>query len=202
MHLPYREKEWLDGGGRTIYFREATPDDAPALLAFVRTMAPELNIKPGEFWVKDEAQERQELSLFSACDNSIFLIAEHGRIDPTIVATLTLASRDLRLGQGRIAERHVAHIGLSVTRGYRGSGVGSELLREAVRWADKTGILTRIEVVNYSTNPRGRAWQQSFGFVEEGVKRRAIRRDGEWIDLHLLAMLLDGPERPDWLDEQ
>jgi RimJ/RimL family protein N-acetyltransferase len=192
MHLPYDPTPWISHSGREVTFREALPADAQALLDFVQVMSPELNIGKGEFWVKSTEEEEKEISLFRECENSIFLVACSP--DREIIATLTLASRDLRLGQGREAEKHVAHVGLSVSKSFRHEGIGSELLKEALRWAFKGGVLKRVEISSYSTNTKGRALYKSLGFKEEGIKRRAIRRGEEWVDIHMLALLLDEEE--------
>lgn len=170
-----------------LEIREAIQEDAAALLDFVAAMASDLNIQPGEFWVKSVAQEEEEIRLYRACENSALFV---GLIDGVIVATCTMASRDLRVGQGRLAERHVVHAGLSVAKEWRAHGIGRKMLTHAIEWAKNTGIITRIEISSYSTSTGTRAFYKTLGFVEEGIKRNAIFRDGSYLDIHMLALLL------------
>jgi RimJ/RimL family protein N-acetyltransferase len=171
-----------------IEIREATPADAELLLDFVNLMSPELNIKPGEFWVKSVDQEREEIAKYHDHDNSFFLTAWR---DDELLGTLTLTGRGIAVGAVRAAEHHVAQLGISVHPDHRGENVGSALLETALAKARSEGVVKRVEISSYATNPRARALWLRHGFEIEGCRRRAIKRDGEYIDVYVLALLLD-----------
>ncbi|GAC1523237.1 MAG: hypothetical protein NVS2B8_05470 [Vulcanimicrobiaceae bacterium] len=49
----------------------------------------------------------------------------------------------------------------------------------------------RLQLEVYEDNARARRAYARAGFVEEGVLRDAVTREGEWVPLVLLAMLED-----------
>src|SRR6266498_1825044 len=63
--------------------------------------------------------------------------------------------------------RHVASLGMMVAASWRGRGVGSALLSEALRWARGMGV-EKVALSVYPDNEAARALYRKFGFVEEG----------------------------------
>ena len=78
----------------------------------------------------------------------------------------------------RPTRAHAGVLGIGVLADFRGRGIGTALLREALRGARAFG-LTRIPLY------------ERFGFVREGVQRNAVRLDGAYEDLICMALLLD-----------
>ncbi len=77
--------------------------------------------------------------------------------------------------------------------GATGRGLGTEATRLTMRHAFEHCALGRVELEVYAFNPRARHVYEKVGFVHEGVKRRALRFDGGWIDAHLMSILA-----PEW----
>jgi putative acetyltransferase len=65
------------------------------------------------------------------------------------------------------ALRHVAELGMSVSRDWRRRGIGSALLVQALRWAAWSGV-ERVMLSVYPHNEAARALYRKFGFEEEG----------------------------------
>ncbi len=63
--------------------------------------------------------------------------------------------------------RHIAELGMSVTRERRGGGIGSALLAEAFRWASWAGV-EKVSLTVYPHNEAAWALYRKFGFEEEG----------------------------------
>jgi RimJ/RimL family protein N-acetyltransferase len=63
--------------------------------------------------------------------------------------------------------RHVASLGMAVEGAWRGRGVGSALLEEAIRWAHAFGV-EKLALTVYPDNGPARALYRKFGFREEG----------------------------------
>ena len=63
--------------------------------------------------------------------------------------------------------RHVASIGMAVAPEWRGKGVGTALMDEAVRWARHFGV-EKLALSVYPDNEAARALYRRFGFQEEG----------------------------------
>ncbi len=62
---------------------------------------------------------------------------------------------------------HVASLGMMVAPEWRGRGVGSALLAEAIRWARDVGV-EKVALSVFPDNEAARALYRKFGFVEEG----------------------------------
>jgi ribosomal protein S18 acetylase RimI-like enzyme len=90
----------------------------------------------------------------------------------------------------RPTRAHTGVLGIGVLAEFRGRGIGTALIREALKKA-RTGGLTRIELSVRERNGRVVALYEGFGFVHEGVQRNAIRMDGEYENLICMALLLD-----------
>jgi RimJ/RimL family protein N-acetyltransferase len=167
-----------------LIIREARPDDAERLIAYIQRLIaePDINLPlaPGEFKYTVE-EEQQILAKYAAADNAIFLIAE---VEGCLVGEL-----NCRGGQ-RQATRHTAILGMSVAEGWRGQGVGSALMTRAVEWARGTGVIRRIELMVYTRNQAAIQLYQKFGFQVEGRRQRAIYQQGEYLDDLMMALLL------------
>jgi ribosomal protein S18 acetylase RimI-like enzyme len=55
-------------------------------------------------------------------------------------------------GGNRKATRHVTTLGMSVDKAWRDQGVGSQLMTQVIRWAQDTGIVSRIELLVFARN--------------------------------------------------
>lgn len=167
----------------SFIIRPATPDDAEALIAHVQAITTEaadcVPLRPGEFQMT-AAQERDFLAQVSVSENSLFLIAE---CDKKLVGEVNYA------GGNRYATRHAATLGISVRASYQRRGIGNALLAEAIQKAKSTGCLRRLELLVYADNRTAIQLYERHGFVPEGTHRRAIRRDGEFIDQVRMALL-------------
>jgi RimJ/RimL family protein N-acetyltransferase len=164
--------------------REARPDDAEQMIAFVKRIADEPGIsivlQDGEFTMTVE-QERQFIADRQVEDNSLFLVAEAGG---EIIGTLTLR------GGGRRAIHHEAVLGISVKKEWRGQGVGNALMASAVDRAKRSGVITRIELQVFTSNPAAIHLYRKHGFEIEGCRHRAVFRDGRYHDDYVMALLL------------
>jgi putative acetyltransferase len=78
-----------------------------------------------------------------------------------IVGTLHIARED------GPATEHIASIGMSVDREWRGRGVGSAMLAEAFRWA-RWARVEKLGLTVYPHNQPAINLYKKFGFTEEG----------------------------------
>jgi len=166
--------------------REARPDDAERLLTHLHELVEEPDVlvpltagEPPLSYTVD--QERRVLAHYAAADNAVFLVAE---ADGVIVGWLDC------VGGTRSRNRHAVVLGISVRRAWRNRGVGSALLRAAIDWARGTGVITRIELAVYRENVRAIRLYEKFGFEREGLRRRAVRHRGQYVDDLVMALLL------------
>ncbi|MGB3184449.1 MAG: GNAT family protein [Ornithinimicrobium sp.] len=71
----------------------------------------------------------------------------------------------------------------------RGRGLGTEATRLIIQYALGPMGLHRIGLEVYDFNPRARHVYEKVGFVHEGTGRDALLFDGQWIDVHYMAIL-------------
>ncbi|MEL6593232.1 MAG: GNAT family N-acetyltransferase [Bacteroidota bacterium] len=121
---------------KTLSIREALPEDAAAILAYVDQVAGETNFLTfgqGEFTVTIEQEERL-LKHYQQSDNQIFILALR---EAQIVGMLNVhASHKTRL-------RHIGEFGMSVLKAHWGQGIGSALLSKMIDWAKSNPSVPR-----------------------------------------------------------
>jgi RimJ/RimL family protein N-acetyltransferase len=167
-----------------VIIREAKPSDAAQIIAYVNRLSEEPNsnieLSPGEFTHTVDS-EAALLSDFAASGNSIFMVAENAG---EVVGILNCR------GSKRMAIRHAVTLGMSVDRDWRGQGIGSRLMARATEWAKSTGSIKRIELAVFERNTIAIHLYQKFGFEVEGKRRKAVFRDGQYLDGLIMALLL------------
>lgn len=87
--------------------------------------------------------------------------------------------------------KHVAQLGMAVRDDWQGKGVGTALMQAAVDFADQWLNVLRLELEVFVDNEPGIRLYKKFGFVVEGTKIRFAFRDGQYVDVHLMARLRD-----------
>ena len=71
--------------------------------------------------------------------------------------------------------------------------IGGQFLMETmIDWADHTPTIRRLELTVQARNERAVHLYQKFGFDIEGTKKRGARtKNGEFLDVYLMAKLID-----------
>ena len=91
----------------------------------------------------------------------------------------------LQLGAGR------ADLGMALTGGYRGVGLGRRLLEAGIEWARSAGA-HKVVLEVWPDNERALRLYERLGFVVEGRHRRHWRRqDGSLWDSISMGLVLD-----------
>lgn len=90
--------------------------------------------------------------------------------------------------EGRPLKRHVGLLGIGVVEPWRRRGVGAALLDAALARATAAGFL-RIELSVRADNLAAIALYRKRGFVQEGIKRMAIRVPDGFGDVVMMARL-------------
>jgi len=84
---------------------------------------------------------------------------------------------------------HRGALGMGIIPPYRGRGLGLRLLAATAEKAGEAGF-SRVEFEVRADNARAIGLYEKFGFVREGVVRRAVCVDGEYVDAIAMAMIL------------
>ena len=174
---------------RPFTIRDAVPDDAAAVLEYLKELAEEpdipLNLQPGCVTLSVEEEARYLGSILESSD-SIYQVAVAGE---EIIGAIHCRCQTRLMAPQLV--HHVAELGLSVRRDWRGNGVGTALMEGAIAWARATGFITRLQLEVYTTNTGAIRLYERLGFVHEGFRQHAIRRGGKYIDTYTMALLWD-----------
>jgi diaminopimelate decarboxylase len=147
-----------------VQIRPAVPRDARDVMGLIAAVADErrfirterLSQPPGEF--------RRRLRRSWTHERAELVAVTEGRV---------IGHLGLLRETGNLA--HVASLGMAVHRSWRGRGVGSALMAEAIRWARWTGV-EKLTLSVFPRNAGALALYRKFGFVEEGRLRAHTRK--------------------------
>jgi putative acetyltransferase len=163
--------------------REATPADASTLVAYLKALVAEEGI--GIPLAVDELptveHEKAILDEFHHSDRALMLVALDGG---KLVGELTIKAIS-----SRKAIRHVATLGMSVAAGHRRTGIGRQLLDNALEWAPTAGI-RRVELYVYARNEAAIKLYESAGFQHEGRRKGFIREGSSFLDDLVMGRML------------
>jgi RimJ/RimL family protein N-acetyltransferase len=95
---------------------------------------------------------------------------------------------DVLPNRSRVIYWHCGTLGVGLLPGFRGKGIGRQLMRRTIDAAFAFG-LTRIELTVRQGNANAIALYKSLGFEIEGLHRNAVCIDGEYENLHSMALL-------------
>jgi RimJ/RimL family protein N-acetyltransferase len=167
----------------SVYLRPAERADIPLFVRWFndygmsRTLGPRapMSIPMEEQWFERAVADQGKTGYhFVACL----------RADDRPIGTLGLFDLDLNNGS--------AGLGISIgDPDDRGRGHGTDMLRALLGWAFGHLRLERIWLDVYDFNPGARRVYLRVGFVDEGVSRHAVFREGVYRDLYRLAILRD-----------
>lgn len=105
----------------------------------------------------------------------------------TLVGEVVLKDRDP-------GNRSASFRGLIGAEG-RGRGLGTEAVKLIVDYGLTELGLHRISLEVYAFNPRAIRVYEKVGFVHEGTGKDALWFDGQWVEVHYMAILNDTTER-------
>ena len=167
-----------------LAIREAQPQDAPALLEYLKQVAGETNnlLFGAEGLPANEDDERAFLDRTLHARKSIYLLALHG---DTIIAQSSLSCQESR---PRIA--HWGTLGITVRKPYWHQGIGAQLLAHILAFARDTAQLELIELEVRSDNAPAIALYRKFGFEKTGVFPQMMKLPDGYADCDRMVLRL------------
>ncbi len=169
--------------GETLLIREVDVSDAKRVVEYMKTVTAEtvFNITaPDE--VFDVSTEKKLIKMFRENPRDLMIV---GELRGEIVSILSLR------GFTRKRTSHAGEMSISVKKKYWGIGIGTAMMKAMIEWAKREGF-ERIQLEVFKSNERAINLYKKMGFVEEGLKRRAVRlEDGRYEDVLVMALLLD-----------
>jgi RimJ/RimL family protein N-acetyltransferase len=164
----------------TVTVRRAIPEDVPFLVGLVS----DEDVAP--FLAAARASSAEELaievarSLAEPDDFGVMVFALEGERAGT--ATWEQVNRRSR----------IAAVGaFAIEPSFRGRGVGDEAARVLQRHLIRELGFHRLQMEIYGFNERALRHADRVGWVREGVRRKAYRRDDEWVDGILFGLVAE-----------
>ena len=84
--------------------------------------------------------------------------------------------------------RHSAYIVIGIRRSFQGQGIGTKLFDKLDEWARKYQVKRLELTVEVSNTPAINLYEKQ-GFSIEGIKRKTMLVDGEFVDEYMMAKL-------------
>lgn len=153
--------------------RKAGPTDAKDIISCMQGVMDERIYLVSEYYLLTEKGEQDRIrnpeDLTLVCDYS-------GKI----VGVLTLQRGIHR------KSRHTGTLGIAVSKGYRHSGIGTNMINVALKWAKEAGI-RKINLEVFSTNTNAIEAYKKIGFYIEGSRKGQFIIDGKYVDDVLMS---------------
>jgi ribosomal protein S18 acetylase RimI-like enzyme len=111
--------------------------------------------------------------------NPQFVVVRHGNV---------VGWCDVLRNTKRTVYWHCGTLAIGLLPEFRGQGVGRQLMQTAIDAAWRCGM-TRIELTVREHNANAIALYKSCGFEAEGLHRNAVRIDGQYQNVHAMALL-------------
>ena len=160
----------------TIKIRHSEKADIPA----IKSIYAQVSCYAGTLQLPYPSFEKWGKFLGNIPDNYYSLVAI---IDDKIVGQLGLEVYT------RPRRKHVANIGMAVCENSRGKGVGTTLLKAALDLGKNWLAVSRIELEVYTDNKSAIELYQKHDFVIEGTAKNYAFRNGQYVDVYLMAKL-------------
>ncbi len=170
--FPYTLKD-----GRKALIRSPRDEDIPGMLEYLRVSAGETDFLlryPEECGKYTAEGEKELFDRINGSDNEAMLVC---LVEGKIAGNCQVSwSRGLKT-------RHRASVALAILKEYWSQGIGTRLLRELIRIAEKNENILQMELDFVEGNTRARALYEKMGFRITGVKPNAIRlKDGTMLN--------------------
>jgi len=150
--------------GAKVTLRPARPDDAEAIIATVRSSSEDRSYVLMEIYGQDVASQRAAIEALDRERNLLLVAIAGGEV------VGNLAALDMNPCGSPEPTRC---IGLHLARDWRGRGIGSAMLRYAVRWAKEHGC-RRLEADIFTRSKRSVPLFTRQGFHEETCRARLL----------------------------
>ena len=160
--------------GRKVTLRSLRWEDLDDCIEFINSLVDEGSDIAKETKVtRDEEAEWLGKRLASVEKGELMhVVAE---VDGKLVA-------NAEIGRRRGNMSHVGDFGIGIRAGYRGIGIGTEVMRLLVEQARRSGLKTLVLDV-FETNTVARGLYEKAGFKESGRIPKGVYKNGKYIDL-------------------
>ena len=174
-------KQFRARDGREVILREPRWEDLGDLLEFINSLVAEgADICREKIVTREEEADWLGKRLASIERGEVIHIA--AEVDGRVVANSEVARREGIMN-------HVGVLGIAIKNGYRGIGLGSELMKTLVEESRKAGMKVLVLDV-FDTNKLAKQLYTNSGFREAGKIPKGILKKGKYIDLIRMTLEL------------
>lgn len=165
--------------------REAIPSDAVELLQALKIIGSET-----PYLVMDE--KGMEMTSKEMSDNLATLYESPNNILMVALADEKVIGAASVKASSKRRMSHIGEIGISILKEYWGFGLGSLMMEELIQWAKESNIIRRLELTVQHRNQRAVHVYEKIGFKTEAIMARGAKTDdGNFLDVHLMSMIID-----------
>jgi RimJ/RimL family protein N-acetyltransferase len=167
--------------GKEITLRPLRPGDLDALVPFANSFATERR-KNRELGITSMERRMTRTDERKFLEETLRGMAKRRRVSVAAFDGDRMVGHCDITGRASRDESHTGLLGIVVVEGYRGVGLGEEMMKKALRQAFELGIWM-VELEVFSTNAPARHMYEKLGFQTVGVIPKKVLRDGRFTDI-------------------
>lgn len=175
-------REFVAKDGRRVILRTLKWEDLDDLLDFINSL-----VEEGANILRTEKVSREEeiewlSGIFKRLEKGeIFCVA--AEVDGRLVA-----NSEILKGTGN--SRHVGVIGIAIKKGFRGIGIGTEMMKALQEYARKMGLKV-LTLSVFANNQHAINLYKKMGFIETGRIPKRFFKDGAYIDEIIMTKVFE-----------
>ncbi|SIR88331.1 Protein N-acetyltransferase, RimJ/RimL family [Peribacillus simplex] len=166
----------MKNNGLAYLIRTGELEDAEAVLDVQNSV-----ISEGEYFIavseefdKTPEQQRDWIRRLLENERETIIVAE---INGEVIGWIGFQS------ENRKRMSHKGSFGVMIRKKYRGMGIGKELIKALLEWAEANPFIEKVSLGVFSTNQRAISLYKRLGFVEEGRKIKEFKMsEREYVD--------------------
>ncbi|MGH4122824.1 MAG: GNAT family N-acetyltransferase [Clostridium sp.] len=163
---------------KNLLIRSAQAKDAAEIILIVKQVIDGTSFFPRTADEFNFTVEQEEAYIKST---ALFLVVE---VEGKIVGSATLDRSTLS------KLKHTATFGITISKESCGLGIGSLLMGKIIEWAGLNGV-EKIDLEVFEDNTSAIKLYRKFGFIKEGIKRKAIKTNEGYKDVILMGRFLN-----------
>ena len=173
-------REFVAKDGRKVVLRKPRWEDLDDLLEFINSL-----VEEGADIMRETPVTREEEADWLG---KLLASIEKGEIMGVVAEVDGKVVANSEVGRRRGSQSHVGGLGIATKKGYRGIGIGKELMKTLIEESRKAGLKVLVLDV-FSSNTVAKSLYAKMGFQDAGRIPKGVFKKGKYIDL--LRMTLE-----------
>lgn len=156
--------------GINVVIRQAVSEDAARLAEIKSSIVQEnryMVTGPAEFKLTTDEEKHRIRNVLDHSGKALF-VAE---VEEKVVGFVNFANGSKK------RKKHVGGLSILIEKGSRESGIGRELMKTVLKWAENNSLIEKVALAVFSNNPRAIQLYEKLGFIEEGRRVKELKFD-------------------------